>query len=193
MPRRKKQKLTQTVLPLNDQKSSIVTDSWLVSCACGVHEENYDDGERMVECTVCLSWQHTRCVGSRISSFPTTALNSDAKGDYCCAKCTKIGEARVRAQEHWLVRAADSNDKEYALKPVGKVLPDDLYGRILEFLSLPDQAYLSFCVSTRMKEAVTTREIAWRGICAANKKWVLPSRPRKQWIRVYFEKQVHVI
>eukprot|EP00897_Mesotaenium_endlicherianum_P007267 jgi/Mesen1/6569/ME000336S05789 len=35
-------------------------DSWVVECPCGARD---DDGERMIACDVCETWQHTRCGG----------------------------------------------------------------------------------------------------------------------------------
>ncbi|WVZ60285.1 hypothetical protein U9M48_010331 [Paspalum notatum var. saurae] len=35
-------------------------DAWEVQCVCGAQD---DDGERMVACDACNTWQHTRCVG----------------------------------------------------------------------------------------------------------------------------------
>ncbi|XP_051141119.1 PHD finger protein MALE MEIOCYTE DEATH 1 [Andrographis paniculata] len=36
------------------------TETWTVRCKCGTSD---DDGERMVACDVCETWQHTRCSG----------------------------------------------------------------------------------------------------------------------------------
>ncbi|EPS59525.1 hypothetical protein M569_15279, partial [Genlisea aurea] len=36
------------------------TEKWSVECRCGAKD---DDGERMMSCDVCETWQHTRCSG----------------------------------------------------------------------------------------------------------------------------------
>ncbi|GFQ03262.1 phd finger protein male meiocyte death 1 [Phtheirospermum japonicum] len=36
------------------------TENWTVRCKCGAQD---DDGERMVACDICETWQHTRCSG----------------------------------------------------------------------------------------------------------------------------------
>ncbi|KAL3629065.1 hypothetical protein CASFOL_027126 [Castilleja foliolosa] len=36
------------------------TENWTVRCKCGAGD---DDGERMVACDICETWQHTRCSG----------------------------------------------------------------------------------------------------------------------------------
>ncbi|KAM7508145.1 hypothetical protein LguiA_018598 [Lonicera macranthoides] len=36
------------------------TDNWIVDCMCGARD---DDGERMLACDECGTWQHTRCAG----------------------------------------------------------------------------------------------------------------------------------
>ncbi|KAL1215232.1 PHD finger protein MALE MEIOCYTE DEATH 1 [Cardamine amara subsp. amara] len=35
-------------------------DTWMVKCVCRARD---DDGERMIACDVCETWQHTRCCG----------------------------------------------------------------------------------------------------------------------------------
>nr|XP_043630887.1 PHD finger protein At1g33420 [Erigeron canadensis] len=35
-------------------------EEWIMDCSCGARD---DDGERMIDCDVCGSWQHTRCAG----------------------------------------------------------------------------------------------------------------------------------
>lgn len=173
--------------------SAPTDESWVVSCPCGIHQKDYEDGERMIECEGCNTWQHTRCVSAHRAS-PRSAMycpqhvDTSAKLDYLCPKCTQKAIERTRAAEHWLVRAADNMDEE-CIGADSRVLPDDLYGRILTMLPLDDQANLSFCVSKRMQEAVTGRETAWRGLCAMQKQWSLPSRPRKTWVNLYFEKK----
>lgn len=36
------------------------TENWIVDCACGAKD---DDGEKMLACDECETWQHTRCAG----------------------------------------------------------------------------------------------------------------------------------
>lgn len=35
-------------------------DNWVVDCTCGAKD---DDGEKMLACDECETWQHTRCAG----------------------------------------------------------------------------------------------------------------------------------
>lgn len=47
-------------------------DSWIVDCPCGTKD---DDGERMIACDVCETWQHTRCGGiSDMDAIPQRFL-----------------------------------------------------------------------------------------------------------------------
>nr|CCA18791.1 conserved hypothetical protein [Albugo laibachii Nc14] len=52
---------------------------WTVDCICGVHCMNYDDYQRMIQCDVCSSWQHTLCAGILDSEEPPNT--------YKCSKC----------------------------------------------------------------------------------------------------------
>ncbi|KAK6125827.1 hypothetical protein DH2020_040433 [Rehmannia glutinosa] len=44
----------------NDLKYEGGAENWTVRCKCGARD---DDGERMVACDICETWQHTRCGG----------------------------------------------------------------------------------------------------------------------------------
>ncbi|KAG8383670.1 hypothetical protein BUALT_Bualt04G0038000 [Buddleja alternifolia] len=44
----------------NDSRYEGGNESWTVRCKCGARD---DDGERMVACDICETWQHTRCSG----------------------------------------------------------------------------------------------------------------------------------
>ncbi|RQM10388.1 hypothetical protein B5M09_005383 [Aphanomyces astaci] len=46
---------------------------------CGDKGSNYDDGKRMVQCDVCVTWQHTACAGIPNETEPPTS--------YKCFKC----------------------------------------------------------------------------------------------------------
>uniref|UniRef100_A0AAV1U403 PHD-type domain-containing protein n=1 Tax=Peronospora matthiolae TaxID=2874970 RepID=A0AAV1U403_9STRA len=60
---------------------------WMFDCVCSVrHQPNHDDGQRMVECTTCNTWQHTICVG-----IPETEEPAD---DYWCPRCLKKARRR---------------------------------------------------------------------------------------------------
>uniref|UniRef100_M4BT00 PHD-type domain-containing protein n=1 Tax=Hyaloperonospora arabidopsidis (strain Emoy2) TaxID=559515 RepID=M4BT00_HYAAE len=60
---------------------------WMFDCVCTVrHQPNHDDGQRMVECTSCNTWQHTICVG-----IPETKEPAD---DYRCPRCVKKARRR---------------------------------------------------------------------------------------------------
>eukprot|EP00897_Mesotaenium_endlicherianum_P002767 jgi/Mesen1/2518/ME000016S01864 len=55
------------------------TCSWVVYCPCGATE---DDGERMIACDVCNTWQHTRCAGLPHDLVPRL---------FVCALCQSLG------------------------------------------------------------------------------------------------------
>ncbi len=44
--------------------------SWTVNCLCGAIGEKFDDGRRMVECTLCKNWVHTECNGILLDNEP---------------------------------------------------------------------------------------------------------------------------
>ncbi|KAF9587158.1 hypothetical protein IFM89_039598 [Coptis chinensis] len=55
------------------------TEIWTVSCKCGAKD---DDGERMLACDICGTWQHTRCAGiSDLQPVPER---------FICCKCKSI-------------------------------------------------------------------------------------------------------
>ncbi|RHY78051.1 hypothetical protein DYB34_002466 [Aphanomyces astaci] len=58
-------------------KSSV--EQWYFECSCGDKGSNYDDGKRMVQCDVCVTWQHTACAGILNETEPPTS--------YKCFKC----------------------------------------------------------------------------------------------------------
>ncbi|CAH0518933.1 unnamed protein product [Peronospora belbahrii] len=64
--------------------------SWMFDCVCSVRRRpNHDDGQRMVECESCKTWQHTICV-----RIPMTEEPAD---DYRCPRCVRRGRRRKSA------------------------------------------------------------------------------------------------
>ncbi|KAG1698493.1 hypothetical protein DVH05_015033 [Phytophthora capsici] len=64
--------------------------SWMFDCVCDVRQRpNHDDGQRMVECESCKTWQHTMCVG-----IPMTEEPAD---DYQCPRCVRKARRRKSA------------------------------------------------------------------------------------------------
>ncbi|KAF4036219.1 Pleckstrin homology domain-containing proteinD [Phytophthora infestans] len=60
---------------------------WMFDCVCDIRRQlNHDDGQRMVECESCETWQHTKCVG-----IPMTEEPAD---DYRCPRCVKKARRR---------------------------------------------------------------------------------------------------
>lgn len=57
-------------------------ERWTVDCSCGAKD---DDGERMLACDGCGTWQHTRCAG--IQDSDTVPLK------YICPRCTYASQA----------------------------------------------------------------------------------------------------
>ncbi|KAE9242053.1 hypothetical protein PF004_g6773 [Phytophthora fragariae] len=65
---------------------------WMFDCVCSVRRmPNHDDGQRMVECESCKTWQHTMCVG-----IPMTEEPPD---DYRCPRCVKNTRRRKSSSE----------------------------------------------------------------------------------------------
>ncbi|KAG7392082.1 hypothetical protein PHYPSEUDO_002306 [Phytophthora pseudosyringae] len=65
---------------------------WMFDCVCDVRRRpNHDDGQRMVECESCKTWQHTMCVG-----IPMTEEPAD---DYRCPRCVKKVHRRKSASK----------------------------------------------------------------------------------------------
>ncbi|KAG3164257.1 hypothetical protein PI126_g5180 [Phytophthora idaei] len=65
---------------------------WMFDCVCEVRRRpNHDDGQRMVECESCDTWQHTKCVG-----IPMTEAPAD---DYRCPRCVKKARRRKSASK----------------------------------------------------------------------------------------------
>ncbi|MCL7024433.1 hypothetical protein MKW94_024072 [Papaver nudicaule] len=56
-------------------------ETWTVNCSCGAKD---DDGERMVACDICSSWQHTRCSG--IDDVDPVL------GSFLCVDCSTIAD-----------------------------------------------------------------------------------------------------
>ncbi|KAL3658016.1 hypothetical protein V7S43_017058 [Phytophthora oleae] len=66
--------------------------SWMFDCVCDVRQRpNHDDGQRMVECESCKTWQHTMCVG-----IPMTEEPAD---DYQCPRCVRKARRRKSASK----------------------------------------------------------------------------------------------
>ncbi|KAK9167817.1 hypothetical protein Scep_003008 [Stephania cephalantha] len=69
-------------------------DNWTVICACGAKD---DDGERMMACDSCGTWQHTRCAGiDDLDDVPESVI---------CASCSD-GHVTVRRRNARLKVAA---------------------------------------------------------------------------------------
>lgn len=82
-------KLPETVA---QEKFMCFRCSWMFDCVCDVRRRpNHDDGQRMVECEACKTWQHTLCVG-----IPMTAEPPD---EYRCPRCVKKGRRRTSASK----------------------------------------------------------------------------------------------
>jgi len=63
--------------------------SWYFSCdGCGRKGENFDDGQRMVECFHCGVWQHTKCNGI----MQTRRISKS----WMCQKCSWAGQKQAR-------------------------------------------------------------------------------------------------
>ncbi|UIZ28745.1 hypothetical protein KXD40_007605 [Peronospora effusa] len=63
---------------------------WMFDCVCSVRRQpNHDDGQRMVECESCKTWQHTECV-----RIPMTEEPAD---DYRCPRCVRKARRRKSA------------------------------------------------------------------------------------------------
>ncbi|GMF19339.1 unnamed protein product [Phytophthora fragariaefolia] len=45
---------------------------WMFDCVCSIRQKpNHDDGQRMVECESCKTWQHTMCVARSVETLTT--------------------------------------------------------------------------------------------------------------------------
>ncbi|RLN87115.1 hypothetical protein BBJ28_00015806 [Nothophytophthora sp. Chile5] len=63
---------------------------WMFDCVCDVRRRpNHDDGQRMVECEGCKTWQHTACVGVPMTEEPPDS--------YLCPRCVKKASRRKAA------------------------------------------------------------------------------------------------
>ncbi|KAI3451327.1 hypothetical protein Pfo_007992 [Paulownia fortunei] len=59
------------------------TENWTVRCKCGARD---DDGERMVSCDICETWQHTRCSGIEDTEAVPRLFVCDA----CCSSLAPV-------------------------------------------------------------------------------------------------------
>jgi hypothetical protein len=55
-------------------EESDISEGWVVACPCGA---SADDGERMLECERCQTWQHAACVGAAAAAAPV----------FLCTRC----------------------------------------------------------------------------------------------------------
>jgi len=55
-------------------EESDISEGWVVACPCGAAA---DDGERMLECERCQTWQHAACVGAAAAAAPV----------FLCTRC----------------------------------------------------------------------------------------------------------
>ncbi|PIN01011.1 PHD Zn-finger protein [Handroanthus impetiginosus] len=67
----------------NDLKYEGGTEKWIVRCKCGARD---DDGERMVACDVCETWQHTQCSGIEDAEAVPRLFVCDA----CCSSLAPV-------------------------------------------------------------------------------------------------------
>ncbi|KAL3845091.1 hypothetical protein ACJIZ3_002494 [Penstemon smallii] len=60
------------------------SENWTVKCKCGAKD---DDGERMLSCDVCETWQHTHCsgIGDDVESVPRFFVC-----DSCCSSLAPV-------------------------------------------------------------------------------------------------------
>ncbi|KAJ8552512.1 hypothetical protein ON010_g10035 [Phytophthora cinnamomi] len=74
---------------------------WMFDCVCTVRRRpNHDDGQRMVECESCKTWQHTMCVDIPMSEEPPD--------DYRCPRCVKNTRRRGSASK----KGSTSRDRQ---------------------------------------------------------------------------------
>lgn len=67
----------------NDLRYEGGTEKWTVRCKCGARD---DDGERMVACDICETWQHTRCSGIEDAEAVPRLFVCDA----CCSSLAPV-------------------------------------------------------------------------------------------------------
>ncbi|KAL0449634.1 UNVERIFIED_CONTAM: PHD finger protein [Sesamum latifolium] len=67
----------------NDLRYEGGTEKWTVRCKCGARD---DDGERMVACDICETWQHTRCSGIEDTEAVPRLFVCDA----CCSSLAPV-------------------------------------------------------------------------------------------------------
>ncbi|KAI9981323.1 hypothetical protein PInf_008981 [Phytophthora infestans] len=87
---------------------------WMFDCVCDIRRQlNHDDGQRMVECESCETWQHTKCVG-----IPMTEEPAD---DYRCPRCVKKARRRKSGSKAVeVVIDSESEATESSLEIIGK-------------------------------------------------------------------------
>ncbi|KAL8472341.1 hypothetical protein ACS0TY_028904 [Phlomoides rotata] len=84
----------------NDLRYEGGTESWTVRCKCGARD---DDGERMVACDICGTWQHTRCFGIEdVEAVPRLFVC-----DTCCSTLAPVDK------QYGLVYKYDSFEDPY--------------------------------------------------------------------------------
>lgn len=68
-------------------------ENWTVRCKCGARD---DDGERMVSCDICETWQHTCCSGIEDAEAVPRLFVCDA----CCSSLAP-GQSQCGFEFDW--------------------------------------------------------------------------------------------
>ncbi|KAK9095779.1 hypothetical protein Sjap_021276 [Stephania japonica] len=72
-------------------------DNWTVSCVCGAKD---DDGERMMACDSCGTWQHTRCAGiDDLDDVPESVI------------CVRCSDGDVTVKKRLKVEGCDGGNR----------------------------------------------------------------------------------
>ncbi|KAK1929204.1 Nucleosome-remodeling factor subunit [Phytophthora citrophthora] len=120
--------------------------SWMFDCVCDVRQRpNHDDGQRMVECESCKTWQHTMCVG-----IPMTEEPAD---DYQCPRCVRKARRRKSASSGSRSRDDRQRKRRHSEQSLHRRKSKDSYpvvavdvrsaARSIENLTTPTRAHRS--------------------------------------------------
>lgn len=85
-------------------------DDWLFECYCGVREQNYDDGGKLISCERCHRWQHLKCQDRVVQQ----ELIRNSNEVFICNWCKQDleGEVERKLEEEEIQRKKDLEEKQ---------------------------------------------------------------------------------
>ncbi|VEU22533.1 DEKNAAC103673 [Brettanomyces naardenensis] len=83
-------------------------EKWQFDCTCGIKQENYDDGTKMIGCDQCSRWQHYNCQPDQVKH----SIDNDPNYKFVCSYCRTNESQAGKVGEVHLTTAGEADMKK---------------------------------------------------------------------------------